>query len=368
MTSDGFLDAIRDEPEDRSTRLIYADWLDEHDQPIQAEFIRVQLRLEQLSPDDPQRAELAAREHELRIAHSGDLLGIPPKSLRQVEFRGGLVERLEFAPDTSAEVIAPLLRRHPVQQLTIADLPTLAGLVEAGPEVLGLVRGLHITGHPTNRRNCQFRRLLDRLFTSPHLRRLNQLTLVGHVVTNYLTQVLVQCPALETLRRLELRQTRLADAGLMQLLRPGHFPRLHSWQVECPSASVLGLRGLFTPQRVPHWRCLHWPALRSCDPSDLDGLAACRALHTLHLSLPWRQRDTRPLFGWLDKLKGLHDLHLGGTVDREALEELAGRTGLAQIRNLHIQCPWSLSYFHQSIRDLFTRSPHFLPAARLHLN
>src|SRR5262245_32308897 len=39
------LGAIRDQPEDDTLRLAYADWLDEHDDPDRAEFIRVQCRL-----------------------------------------------------------------------------------------------------------------------------------------------------------------------------------------------------------------------------------------------------------------------------------------------------------------------------------
>ncbi len=39
----GFLAAIREHPEDDTTRLVLADWLDEHDAPDRAEFIRLQV-------------------------------------------------------------------------------------------------------------------------------------------------------------------------------------------------------------------------------------------------------------------------------------------------------------------------------------
>src|SRR4051812_23267980 len=38
------LKAIHTEPRDDTPRLVYADWLDEHDQPEYAEFIRWQVR------------------------------------------------------------------------------------------------------------------------------------------------------------------------------------------------------------------------------------------------------------------------------------------------------------------------------------
>src|SRR5262245_61421289 len=40
-----FLPDILENPEDDTSRLVYADWLEEHDQPERAEFIRGQIRL-----------------------------------------------------------------------------------------------------------------------------------------------------------------------------------------------------------------------------------------------------------------------------------------------------------------------------------
>src|SRR5262249_30194069 len=75
---DGFLDAIRQEPDDEAVRLVYADWLEEqggHGQTARAEFIRVQLRLVSMSEDDPHYPELSAREEELPSAHEKEWLG-----------------------------------------------------------------------------------------------------------------------------------------------------------------------------------------------------------------------------------------------------------------------------------------------------
>ena len=40
--ADAFLDAIFDHPDDDTVRLVYADWLEEHDQGNYAQFIRLQ--------------------------------------------------------------------------------------------------------------------------------------------------------------------------------------------------------------------------------------------------------------------------------------------------------------------------------------
>ena len=44
-TESALLAAIWADPHDDTPRLVYADWLDEHDQPARAEFIRAQGRV-----------------------------------------------------------------------------------------------------------------------------------------------------------------------------------------------------------------------------------------------------------------------------------------------------------------------------------
>jgi uncharacterized protein (TIGR02996 family) len=46
----GLLQAIRENPADDLPRLVYADWLDDHDQPQRAEFIRLQIELARRPP------------------------------------------------------------------------------------------------------------------------------------------------------------------------------------------------------------------------------------------------------------------------------------------------------------------------------
>src|SRR5262245_4288687 len=66
---EAFLSAIADQPDGDVSRRVYADWLDDHGDPAQAEFIRVQLQLAALDEHDEQRPALAERERELLIEH-----------------------------------------------------------------------------------------------------------------------------------------------------------------------------------------------------------------------------------------------------------------------------------------------------------
>jgi uncharacterized protein (TIGR02996 family) len=67
-----FLRAIIESPDDDTPRLIYADWLEEHDQPERAEFIRVQCELAKLPDESPRRQGLQAVERKLLGVHRED--------------------------------------------------------------------------------------------------------------------------------------------------------------------------------------------------------------------------------------------------------------------------------------------------------
>ena len=59
-------------PEDRTPRLVLADWLDESGLTDQAELVRTRCSLATLSADHPDRHALLRRERELRDRHVGD--------------------------------------------------------------------------------------------------------------------------------------------------------------------------------------------------------------------------------------------------------------------------------------------------------
>src|SRR5207248_10077422 len=95
-----FLHDICEHPDDDTPRLIYADWLDDHDDPARGEFIRLQCRLEALRPDDESWPALRERELELLKQH-GDRWKEPLRPLtRWCHFRRGFVEHVSLRPRT----------------------------------------------------------------------------------------------------------------------------------------------------------------------------------------------------------------------------------------------------------------------------
>ncbi|MBN9122599.1 MAG: TIGR02996 domain-containing protein [Planctomycetes bacterium] len=91
---EGLLRAVFADPDDDTPRLVFADYLDENDQPHRAALIRVQCERARLPETDPRASELAEAEKELldRVADAARL----PKAFG-AEFRRGFV-RLRAGP------------------------------------------------------------------------------------------------------------------------------------------------------------------------------------------------------------------------------------------------------------------------------
>src|SRR5688500_14989487 len=119
MNADAFLDALRDDPDDDTTRLVYADWLDEHGECERAGFIRLAVRLERLPGGHPGRPALATRYDDARLTHAAEWFGPTPASVEEVGLRGGTVTRLVFRPDATAAEFEAMLARHPATEVSI---------------------------------------------------------------------------------------------------------------------------------------------------------------------------------------------------------------------------------------------------------
>src|SRR5438270_1223294 len=97
MSQAAFLNAIRDDPDDDTPRLVYADWLDEQGgiaNAARAEFIRVQVGLARLDETAPARPALEDRENELLRAHEVVWVGDVPRGFGGWRFGCGFVIEL----------------------------------------------------------------------------------------------------------------------------------------------------------------------------------------------------------------------------------------------------------------------------------
>jgi uncharacterized protein (TIGR02996 family) len=171
-TKESFLQSIIEAPDDDTPRLVYADWLDDHDDPAWAEFIRVQCTLAKMGVDDPQRPALQQRERELLQEHGWTwALDLGPQVSAWV-YRRGFIEGVEMCLEASRDEILPVLQKAPIRHIRdTSQFCHFDGIVDALP-------GLHhLTGLEFWGLYAFQDALLDQILASPHLGNLRTLIL-----------------------------------------------------------------------------------------------------------------------------------------------------------------------------------------------
>jgi uncharacterized protein (TIGR02996 family) len=285
---DAFLHDILAHPDDDAPRLIYADWLDEHNDP-RGEFIRVQCALAQLSDEDPRRWPLELREQELLHEHEVKWLpkGIKwlPSEISNVScrFRRGFVEEITLSPEFFLDEADRLFEQAPISRLNIslrgyerAERPDASLSQVASSRHLVRVRSLGLTERTLRRQE------LHEFLASVSLRQLTDLRLSGlnletdelsvdvirdlielpswsnlmvlHLTDMALTldvlRLLASCASLTNLRELNLNGNRLTHQAV-RVLAEGHLlPQLETLNLD---SNLLGDAGALAVRE--------WPAL-----------------------------------------------------------------------------------------------------------
>jgi uncharacterized protein (TIGR02996 family) len=243
---DAFLQAILEDPDDDTPRLVYADWLDENGQHDRAEFIRLQCELARLEgEEDPSSAaqvRMAALQHREAV-----LLGGHRKAWTQplpewargkaVGFARGFVVTVHAPAGLFLQHGAELFRVAPVQHLALDGVADRTAALAATPLLLHLrslllgnqrlddnaARALAASSYlgnltlldlGSNRLTAEGAQALA---ASPHLRRLVRLYLGSNLLGAAGVAALAQSPRLPGLMRLDLSRNGIGDAGAVAL-------------------------------------------------------------------------------------------------------------------------------------------------------
>jgi len=244
MTSEeSFLQAIRDAPDDDELRLVFADWLEEHDDP-HGELMRLEVALARLDGGDDRRQRLEARSRKLRREHRDRLIGPWVRRLYDWGYPRGLLS-------VAAHV---------------------SGFFPLGPEVAHLlpwIERLKLAG--VNRSDGQ---ALARLWQLPHL---TALDLRHNHLGPEAASVLVELPNLVHLRRLCLWGNALGDAGAATLLRSSRLERLTALDLSRNGLTAETARHI---ARAEHLSCLESLDLRG---SALGAAGVAQLASAAHL-------------------------------------------------------------------------------------
>ncbi|MFO0879180.1 MAG: TIGR02996 domain-containing protein [Gemmataceae bacterium] len=299
---EAFLADIVEHPDEDAPRLVFADWLEDHDEAEFAEFIRVQCALAREKPNHPRRAAWLARETELH-GHAVAWLGRTFERCDRIFFRRGFVESIHIRTEFLLEHCATLFDRHPIRMLRLLwlgaeQLSALASLPQ--------LQRLAVLIAPGSFRHAGCEQLLH----SPHLHRLRGLALNDTPIGVRGLQMLLDSPSLTGLTHLHLGASRIGEDGIQMLASSSNCQRLVALDVRGNRLGINAIRALDHSPYLTNLRRLGWWYNRLGD----EGLAEFLDL---------------PLFTQLEHLS-LGNNH----ITRIGLERLAATPALVGLRTL----------------------------------
>ena len=207
-----FFRAIKENPDDDTPRLIFADWLQERGDAASAargEYLRLAVRRHRLPPDDPDYELLKRREAEIFTEHRWTWLGPLTDAARGWAFERGMMQITASAEKLLTPEVADWARTEAalwIDALKITDLQRahITPLVRC--PLLSHLNTLDLSGNRTL--GTGFRRLL-RAFRNKSYPYLTQLLLADNRLTGQ--QFLFKCSCFPRLRTLDLQNNRLED-------------------------------------------------------------------------------------------------------------------------------------------------------------
>jgi uncharacterized protein (TIGR02996 family) len=250
------IEAIRDNPDEDTPRLVLADWYEENGDTARGEFIRVQCELARLDPTSDRYPELHIRQLQMQAEHEREWLGEWADRLVRWEFRRGMLDEVTICPEPYCKSGERLFRDHPVWRVAF-------------------VNGIGESLDPTAIRD---------VLTQPHSRYLRAIDAAGckpgeqaaamfggEIHTNSWLTELARATSLEGLRELSLFGGTRSGRGDLDL---------QTWQEFCAADHLRRLAHLDLSNHYDYHRQTRtWePVLR-----ELAGAGFASSLHSLRL-------------------------------------------------------------------------------------
>jgi uncharacterized protein (TIGR02996 family) len=341
----GFLRAMQ-EDEDDTSRLIFADWLDEHGQPDRAEFIRLQCRLaKQVVPD----VEGRLRAEDLLDAHEHEWLeGLPQTGeIRPHSFQRGFLSWVDVDSMEAFRRHAAALRQTTARNLRFTDED--GSLPADWPEWAGAegLTGLFFELYKFDPAETAL------LAASPHVAGLRSLGITTSEFDSDSMAVLAASPRFAALTDLDLRSDLVCAEGVRALARSDVLLGLRSLVLDHISLNDhafnrIEVEAVIALSRAENLRgltslCLgcHKLSEKACEAlASSPYLQGLRSLALAARHFVGGHHDLRPLFG-SPFLNGLEHLELRGMpLIAENVREMATWPAPPNLRSLtlDVQC------------------------------
>ncbi len=371
--------AVRARTDEDTPRLAYADWLDDHGDPVRAEWIRVQCRLADLSPAAPNWLDLRERQAELacllkhrhltRVGNTledfyfgNDLLGTRDEPFRRgfPYFIACQTSGTHWTADAVARVtrdLTQLMSETTVRGFRPYSTPEVHLTQLLGAPVCARLRGLAISplieGGDSHERAGTF---YESLGKNANACGLESLSLSG-VMPEPAVRALARATAFDSLRQLTVGYLRVSAAAVTKLAESAwfHCLRFFSTDLSDEAAAILvpmgaskelrtlDLSGLSPPGTLK-FAAGKWPALArlyfggALKATGAKALAKAKfpALVEFHNASTARNDDLKELLkgGWVERLRVL-DL-ASNQIGDAGVKALAAHPVARELRHLHL--------------------------------
>jgi uncharacterized protein (TIGR02996 family) len=221
------LQAVLAEPDDDDVRLVYADWIEDNDDPERAEFIRLQIERARRPRHDPARWRPGERERALEEAHRKEWLEqLPPMRYTSVAFERGFPSWVDCEMDAFVAWDEAVWQAVPITAVSLVDSYRREGEYRDPEEWEGLLLRLVAMRELARLRGLAFSESdfraqeIARLLASPHLKDLRSLTVNYHGLDHgdEIARVVARLRGPRYLNCLYLMGERIEMEGLRALL------------------------------------------------------------------------------------------------------------------------------------------------------
>lgn len=241
-------------PEDDAPRLIYADWLDEHDDAERAEFIRLQVRLARMGGHESDYTRLMLRAEELRQPSHVEWLNRLPQfpGVHWEIFERGFISAARFDhPDAYFEYARSVTEAAPIQELRLHQFrwPDATRLAES--RYLKNIRTLDLGDG-----NLIANQGIEALMRSKHLTRLRSLKVGRNSLGSAGVRAIAESGYVRNLRVLKLQRNDLYDDGLRYLARSPILAGLQQLDLERTRTGDDGVKELANSKHMNNLRVL----------------------------------------------------------------------------------------------------------------
>jgi uncharacterized protein (TIGR02996 family) len=280
-----FIQAIIDDPQDDSLRMIYADWLEERGDP-RGEFIRVQVALARddhdgRALDKAKRKVLKARESTLLKQHREEWeRPLTALGAARVEFRRGFPYHINITAEDFISHATEIVGLAPVESARIWARSAEIEALMAVPQLAKLT-ALDLSGMRLGRER------VAALASCPYLGNLTTLALKNAGINEAEAQVLAGSQNLANLTTLDLSVNLLGDAGVRSLAESRQLRKLTALVLRSCYIGYAGVQALAASPNLKNVTSLNM----SHNHIGVDGahaLASSRQLTNLTtLNLYW---------------------------------------------------------------------------------